>query len=132
MSSWYQYIKVTCVGNKYILLARAVTVQVTGPFFCVFRVIFSFLARSEERCSLGVDDAMVFPSTSIAFSEALEDRGLGPETRVSGLGVRLSRGPCTDSVCRLAFDDDGAALAATSTGAGGAATGPQAVTAACS
>lgn len=132
MSSWCQYIKVTCVGDRYLLLVRSVTIQVTGPFFCVFRMIFSFLVRSEERWSFGVDDAMVFPSTSIAFSEALEDRGLGPEMRVSGLGVRLSRGPCADSVCRLAFDDDGAALAATTTGAGGAATGPRVVTAACS
>ncbi|KAH7963820.1 hypothetical protein HPB52_023143 [Rhipicephalus sanguineus] len=49
----------------------------------------------DERISL----AEVFGSTSIAFSEALDDREFGIETRVSGLGIRLILGPSEKGVC---------------------------------
>lgn len=88
--------------------------------------ILSRLARSRERWSFGVDDTEVLGSTSIALSEALEDREPSPETCVSGFDVRLSRGTCATEVGRPVFDvDGGAALTATTEGAGGAATGPQ-------
>lgn len=44
-------------------------------------------ARSSERLFFGVVDTEVFGSTSIAFSEALENREFGAETRISGLNV---------------------------------------------
>ncbi|XP_070380727.1 putative nuclease HARBI1 [Dermacentor albipictus] len=49
-------------------------------------------------------------------AKALEDREFGAETRVSGLGVRLILGPCGAGVCG-AFQEDGAASAASTTGA---------------
>ncbi|XP_049515857.1 fatty acid synthase-like, partial [Dermacentor silvarum] len=83
----------------------------------------SFLLRSRERGSFGVNDAAVFGSTSIAFSEALDDRELGAETRVSCRGVRFNFGPCDAAVSRPVFDDDGAALAATTKVADGVSAG---------
>lgn len=73
--------------------------------------------------SFGVSDTGVFVSTSIALSEALEDRGLGAGTRVSGLGVRLSLGPWWTGVSGP-FEVDGVALAASTEGAEGVAAGP--------
>lgn len=77
-------------AKRYML--REVTLQVTDPFGGAVIGCFPFLLRSKERCSLGVNDAGVRPSISIAFSEALEGRGPGTETCVSALGIRCNFG----------------------------------------
>ncbi|KAH7934447.1 hypothetical protein HPB52_025718 [Rhipicephalus sanguineus] len=76
-----------------------------------------------ECLSFGAVDTEVLGSTSIAFSEALEDREFGAQARASGLGVRLNLGPSKTGVCGP-FEVDGAAAIASIKWAEGVTTRP--------
>ncbi|XP_070378134.1 uncharacterized protein [Dermacentor albipictus] len=121
---------ICCCADAPARAAMQQMVQFNGYFGCswCYHPGTNVQGRSEERCSFGVNDAGVFVSTSIAFSEALDDREPGADTRVSGLGVLFSLGTCGTTVCRAALDDGGVALAAATEGADGVATGPLTVT----